>query len=115
MGLPADYPNRNLMDEHELRNAVFLRGILDAFQTNVLKYYSAASSRDERDERLGEIRSLLKALKFVDGETIFTIEAKEVEENGKEDYVCPPGTHCERGTCVPDNFGSAFPSEPDED
>jgi hypothetical protein len=104
------------MDERELRNVVFLRGMLDSFQTNLLKYYGAAGSRDEREERLDEIRSLLKAIKFVDGETIFTIEAKEVEEDGKEDYVCPEGTHCERGVCVPDTgFGNAFPSEPDED
>src|SRR5262245_34213321 len=104
---------RHLMDEHELRNVVFLRGMLDSFQTNVLKYYGVAGSKHERNERLGEIRSLLKAIKFVDGETIFTIEAKEVEENGDEDYICPDGMHCENGVCVPDfDFGSAFPSEP---
>lgn len=116
MGLPQNYPNRHLMDERELRNAVFLRGMLDAFQANVLKYYGAAGSAHERNERLDEIRNLLKAIKFVDGETIFTVEAKKAEENDEEDYVCPPGTHYENGMCVPDfGSGNAFPSGPDGD
>ena len=47
------------MDDKEMRNYIYLRGMLDTFQKRAFEYYLKAASDEERFERLKNIRELL--------------------------------------------------------
>jgi hypothetical protein len=85
-----------IFDTNELRNYVFLRNLLDAFQQQALKYCSSAATEGERFDRIKEIRDVIT------GDKLLPIGAIATYPNCGD--LC-----CEGTACVPCNARSGWP------
>jgi len=85
---------------NELRNYVFLRNLLDAFQQRVLEYCSNGENPAERFDRIKEIRDVVK------GERELPFEATGT-------YPDCAGECCEGTTCVQCYAKSGWPMRKD--
>ena len=86
----------------ELRNYVFLRSLMDAFEQRVLDYCSSHKKPEGRFKRIIEIRDALA------GKGNLPIEVKM-----KQKCVppCDNNEHCEGGNCVQRRVISGWPKD----
>lgn len=95
-------------ESNELRNYVYLRSLLDAFQTKVLKYCAEGTTAEERFRRVKEIRDALGSKG-----TGVRIPLPPDTDVSNQYPTCPPGQSCEGRTCVPDFAKSGWDENDD--
>lgn len=84
------------MDRHDKK---FLKAVFKAFRKQLMGYYYAGDSREERFHRLEEIRQTLTEIGFTDGSDTYTI-APIIDTSGPAlRKTCPKGMNCVCGTC----------------
>jgi len=96
------------MANNDMRNALYLRAVLDSVQKEAIAFYNGAATPEERLARVIEIRDALKAINV----TGFTIAAPNPEDIEGE-YGCPPGTSCKGGVCVDKDAPIEWPPDAD--
>ncbi len=94
-----------LPDGDESQNVPFLNALCEAFQSNVLAYYHAGVTADDRLLRLGEISQALRETAFTDGQQLFTIASDNAGMTAEEAYKigaegCEPPHICVDRSCI---------------
>ena len=90
-------------EREDLRNYVYLRGLLDVFEKRVIEYCSSPERPAVRFKRVKEIRNAL------------TNKGKfPAQVNLAGEYPdCGPGEVCSGTACVPDNAVLGWPQDTD--
>jgi hypothetical protein len=98
---------------NELRNYVYLRGLLDSFEKRVLEYCSSPTEAEERFNRVKVIRDVLTG--SIDLPSEVSVSALSVPpsmsaEPVEDDYPnCDENERCDGAACVPRNVMSGWP------
>jgi hypothetical protein len=91
---------------NELRNYVFLRGLLDTFEKRVLEYCSSGEDPEERFKRVKEMRDALTHREGLPRQL-------SVSAGDGEYPNCDSDERCSGTACVPRNVMSGWPEGSD--